>query len=228
MTGLRVIAFDLDETLWPLQPTLDRAEAVLHRWLRGHAPRIARHLGVDALRAHRRRVARERPELAWDVTALRREHLRRLLAEWGYPPGMAEEALAAFRAARDRVEPYPDVRVALGALSRRYRLVAVSNGNARLERTPLAGYLDAAFHAAGLGVAKPDPGFFRALVARLGVGPGAVMHVGDDPERDVEAARRAGLRTAWVNRAGRPWPAALEPPALTVPDLEALCDRLLA
>lgn len=228
MAGLRVLVFDLDETLWPLQPTLDRAEAALHRWLAEHAPRIARHLGVDALRAHRRRVAAERPALAHDVTALRREHLRCLLAEWGYPPGLAEGALEAFRAARDRVEPYRDVPAALGALSVRYRLVAASNGNARLGRTPLAPYLDAGFDAAALGVAKPDPRFFREIARRLGAPPGALMHVGDDPERDVEAARRAGLRTAWVNRRGLPWPRALPAPALAVPDLEALCDRLLA
>lgn len=45
-----------------------------------------------------------------------------------------------------------------------------------------------------LGVRKPDPGFYEALLARLDRRPGEVLFV-DDREANVEAARRCGVRS---------------------------------
>jgi len=51
-----------------------------------------------------------------------------------------------------------------------------------------------------LGAAKPDPRIFHAACDALGVEPGATLHIGDDLELDVLAARRAGLHAAWLLR----------------------------
>jgi putative hydrolase of the HAD superfamily len=78
-------------------------------------------------------------------------------------------------------------------------------------------------------VGKPDPGIFLAAAALLGVEPGQVLHVGDDPALDMVGARDAGLRTAWINRQGEPWPAGMGPPPdLDLPDMTALADWLEA
>jgi putative hydrolase of the HAD superfamily len=78
-----------------------------------------------------------------------------------------------------------------------------------------------------VGASKPQPAIFRAAVEKLGVAPHEVLHVGDDPVLDVGGARAAGLRTAWINRRGEPWPVELgEPPELDLPDLTALADWL--
>jgi putative hydrolase of the HAD superfamily len=53
-----------------------------------------------------------------------------------------------------------------------------------------------------------------------------VLHVGDDPEADIEGARAAGLRAVWLNRGGVPWPARSEAPELRVRSLVEL-DALL-
>ena len=47
---------------------------------------------------------------------------------------------------------------------------------------------------------------FHAACDALGVEPGATLHIGDDLELDVLAARRAGLHAAWLLRPelGRP------------------------
>jgi FMN hydrolase / 5-amino-6-(5-phospho-D-ribitylamino)uracil phosphatase len=58
-----------------------------------------------------------------------------------------------------------------------------------------------------------------------------MLHVGDDAHADVAGARAAGLGTAWINRSGAPWPAALAPADHEVADLDALVrlvERLLA
>jgi putative hydrolase of the HAD superfamily len=48
------------------------------------------------------------------------------------------------------------------------------------------------FASSELGWRKPSSEFFRAVERRLGLGPHELLLVGDDPELDVAAARRAG------------------------------------
>ena len=60
-----------------------------------------------------------------------------------------------------------------------------------------------------MGAAKPAPALFEAAMRHARAGPQASVHVGDDPFLDVDAARRLGMRTVWVNRAGGAWPPGL-------------------
>ena len=38
---ISAISLDLDDTLWPVWPTIERAERVLHAWLAKEAPKTA-------------------------------------------------------------------------------------------------------------------------------------------------------------------------------------------
>jgi putative hydrolase of the HAD superfamily len=60
------------------------------------------------------------------------------------------------------------------------------------------------------------------LLEAAGVAPEHAVHVGDDPEADVEGARRAGIRPIWVNRHRSRWPAQLPAPAHSVATLTEL------
>ncbi len=220
--GVRMLTFDLDDTLWPCFPTIHAAEREVHAWLEQAAPVLAERYDIDSLREHRMRVARENPQIAHDLTEIRLRSYRELAEQHGLPAELAQQANSIFRQARNRVTPYEEVVDALRALGRRYVLVAVSNGNAQIEHTPLAGCFAHAFMAEEVGAAKPDPALFHAASAATGIPLERAAHVGDDPERDVLAAQRAGLRSVWVNREGRDWPRELAPPDLQVPDLNAL------
>ncbi|NIR60956.1 MAG: HAD family hydrolase [Gammaproteobacteria bacterium] len=225
-TPVRLITIDLDDTVWPCAAVIARAEAELLEWLRREARSLAAEHDRDSLRGHGRAVAARRPELAHDLTAVRTESLRQLLAQSGHSPDRAEEAAAVFLAARNRVSPFPDVAPTLRALAERYLLVSVTNGNADVDRTPLAGHFHLALTAAEVGAAKPAPDIFQAALRYAAVDPGRALHVGDDPVLDVEAARRVGMRTAWVNRDGLEWPDELHPPDLIVRDCRDLQDCL--
>lgn len=50
------------------------------------------------------------------------------------------------------------------------------------------------------GERKPAPGAFRAALARLGVAAEETLYVGDDPQLDLEAARRCGLRAVSIEQ----------------------------
>ena len=53
------------------------------------------------------------------------------------------------------------------------------------------------------GVSKPDPEFFRQMIAAVPYGPDAILYVGDRLDNDILPAARLGLRTALVKRG--PW-----------------------
>ncbi|WP_426388911.1 HAD family hydrolase [Variovorax sp. R-27] len=223
---ISAISLDLDDTLWPIWPTIERAEAVLHEWLLREAPKTASLLMTPGiLRELREATAKERSDLAHDLSALRRESIRTALKRAGEDPALAEPAFDAFFAERQRVTLYDDALPALKWLSERYPLVAVSNGNADIHKTGVGRWFRTAFNARAFGSGKPHAPIFRAAAASVGLLPKDVLHVGDDAELDVVGALNAGMQAAWLVRDERPWVHGARP-QLIVPNLHALCMAL--
>jgi len=52
--------------------------------------------------------------------------------------------------------------------------------------------------------ANPDGKFFRQVVAKLGVKPDEILHIGDSSS-DVIGASLVGVKSCWLNREGRIW-----------------------
>lgn len=203
---ITAITLDLDDTLWPIAPVMERADRALQHWMEANCPEVAAVLPIDAMRALRDRVFAEHPQFGHDFTTLRLICLRAALTPHGYGEREVEQAFEAFYEARNRVELYPEVGDALERLARRAPLVSLTNGNACLERVGLAGLFRAQITARSHGAAKPDPGIFRAACALAGSAPAQTLHVGDHPEQDVLGALGAGLQAAWIDREQRGWP----------------------
>jgi len=72
------------------------------------------------------------------------------------------------------------------------RLLAIA------ERIEPLSWVPHVFASSEIGWRKPAPEFFRWIEQRLGCGSAEVILVGDDPELDVAAARRAGWRSLRV------------------------------
>lgn len=222
---LAAISLDLDDTLWPIQPVIDRADQRLHDWLVQNCPRAAAAWPIAEMRALRERVASENPTIAHDFSAQRRMSLLCALQPHGYDETHVENAFAAFSRARNEVDCFADVVPGLERLAKRYTLISLSNGNADLQHIGLARYFSFSVSAREFGMAKPAPQIFLAACARLGLSPTQVLHVGDDPHLDVVAARAAGLRSAWINRTGAVWNQP-QSPDFSVRDLHELADSL--
>jgi len=223
---LRAVAFDLDNTLWDVGPVLVRAEQSLHAWLREHCPRITERVSIEDMRAARERLARSEPHNAHDFTYLRITALVAHARECGYEDEMAARAFEVFFAARNQLQPYADVQPALERLRARYKLASLSNGNADLELIGLASLFSVSLNARQIGVAKPHPRCFEHLARDLRLDAHNILYVGDDPYLDVEAARAAGLRTAWMNRSQTPWPPNVAPADIDVADCTQLAQLL--
>ena len=222
MRGIKVLSFDLDDTLWPVAPAIIAAEQAVFEWLQARFPRAIENHSIDSMRAIRMKMAEAHPHRQHDMTFLRRRALAEQLCSAGYPEEKADEAFEVFFAARNRVQLYSDVEPALRRLRLRYRIFALSNGNADLNRCGIADYFDGHISAQSAGVAKPDARIFAELSKAACVDASEIMHIGDDPIADVLGAVNAGMRAAWVRRESRDWPAHLESPAVTISTLDEL------
>ncbi len=226
MQGIRTITLDLDDTLWPIHPVILRAEQALYAWLDEHYPRITARFSERDLLQQRLDVVDEFPDKGHDFTFMRRKVLARVAEAAGYPADYVDDAMNVFMAHRNDVEMFPEVRTALEVLGQRYTVVAVTNGNASLERIGIRELFDGVVSASSAGAAKPDPQIFDVAVEVGGAEPHETLHVGDHPECDVAGASNAGLRTAWVNRDGAEWPDHLQRPDVIVRDMAELLKLL--
>jgi FMN hydrolase / 5-amino-6-(5-phospho-D-ribitylamino)uracil phosphatase len=219
MNAPLVLSLDLDDTLWPVGPVIAAAESELLSWLRTRYPLTVSGHDIDSMRALRAEVAERFPDRSHDMTFLRHRALKDLFAAAGHAESLADEALEVFFTARNRVEFYDDVRPALIRLRSRYRLFALSNGNADLQRCGIADLFAGHVTASAAGAAKPDARIYAALLKMAGVEAHQVLHIGDDPWADVAGAMQAGMQAVWLNRDAREWPKELAAPPRTISTL---------
>ena len=80
---LRLVTFDLDDTLWDVRPVLARAEEQSFRWLAERCPAMAERFDRSAMMNFRLRLLEQRPELRHHISELRREAVRLALLDSG-------------------------------------------------------------------------------------------------------------------------------------------------
>ena len=226
LNDIRTITLDLDDTLWEIHPVIMRAEQALYAWLGENYPRITELYQPEDMRTVRSQVIAEFAERTHDLTFLRRAVLGRVGTAAGYDHTFIDDAFGVFDAVRNDVELFPEVIPTLEALKDRYKLIAVTNGNANLETIGIAHLFHDIVTAAQAGAAKPARQVFDMAVKVGGASREQTLHVGDHPEYDVDGARNAGLRTVWVNRTASVWPQQLSTPDIEVTHIGELPERL--
>ncbi|MBD9427094.1 HAD family hydrolase [Pseudomonas sp. PDM15] len=230
MMSIRLITFDLDDTLWDVAPVMHSAEAALRDWLAAEAPRLGP-VPIEHLWAIRARLLQVDPGLKHRLSELRRRILLHALLDAGYAQGeaddLAELGFQVFLAARHQVQLFPEVHPTLERLAMRYTLGVITNGNADVHRLGLADYFRFALCAEELGIGKPDPHPFQTALQHAGVAAEQAVHIGDHPGDDIAGAHAAGLRAIWFNPQGKPWEGEQLPDAQirSLAELPALLER---
>lgn len=227
---IRLVLFDLDDTLYDHSHARDRCLLALRR----HFPLLARRPLPELARRYDDILNRVHDHvLNGSMTAgqARRVRLGKLLSGEGIDPG--EEAFEM--ACRLWVETYersqravPGSRVLLESLlALGVRVGIVTNGltevqQAKIEVCGLTDLLDPVLSSEAAGRRKPDPGIFELALQRADVPPGAAVMVGDSWVNDVLGAQGAGIRPVWLNRDRRPVPEPGVPAEGPVPALDSL------
>jgi putative hydrolase of the HAD superfamily len=165
------------------------------------------------------------PQRLHDLSFMRLEMIRLGLQVSAEDQGMAAAAFEVFFAARQEVELFADALAALQKLSARWPVLALSNGNADVQRIGIGQFFCGSVSAHDAGAAKPDARIFQAAADRLQLQPERILHVGDDASMDVLGAQAFGMQTAWVNRTDQVW-SFDQLPDTTVVSMAELCDLL--
>ena len=230
---IAAISLDLDDTLWPIAPTIEHAEARLHAWFAAHFPGVAAAFPVPAMRALRERIWLENPNLQHDFTTTRVMSLRHAMLPFGALEADVQVAFEIFFAARHEVTLFPGALASLQALAARWPLVALTNGNADLSRIGLDQYFHARIDARSFGASKPDRGIFLAACNAAAARPEHTLHIGDHAHQDVFGALNAGMHAAWITDPRSEWPLMNagqllgDKPHLRAASLSELCANLL-
>lgn len=141
--------------------------------------------------------------------------LRRALADFGHtdvPEAMIDEGIRASLAYGETVwKPFPDTLEMLERLRLAgYRLGLISNffDDGWIQRTidnfGLRPWFLPILTSAGLGLRKPHPGIFRAVLEQWGLPPERALMVGDTPSQDIAGAQSVGMRAVLVTMVERP------------------------
>ena len=132
---------------------------------------------------------------------LHRESLDKLLPQFGLD-ALSPDEVADLNLAWHRLDPWPDTVAGLTRLKTKYTLATLSNGNVALmvDMAKRAGLpWDLILGAEVVRHYKPQPECYILSAELLGLRPDEMMLVAAH-RGDLEAARSAGLHTAFVHR----------------------------
>jgi 2-haloacid dehalogenase len=142
-----------------------------------------------------------RPFVRLDV--LHRENLHQVLEHYRIDAAaIPQQELEALNLAWHRLDPWPDSVQGLGRLKQRFMIAPMSNGHIRLmmDVAKRAGLpWDAILGSEVVRAYKPSPQAYLGAVEVLGLRPDQICMVAAH-NGDLAAARRCGLKTAFIPR----------------------------
>ena len=224
---IKLLTFDLDNTLWSVDPIIARAENAMMEWIYKNQPELRFKVTTVQLEQYKDKISSEQPHISHDLTQLRLTTLRKVLE--GHVAGdvnaIVAKAFEVFQRERNIVQYFPYVLETLEELAEQFPLIALSNGNADVHKVGIGHLFKHHFSAAGVGFAKPHPAMFEQALAIAKVAPYETIHIGDHPVQDIQAAKDVGMKTIWVNWMSQAWPLASKPDAI-VHNFEDLPDAI--
>lgn len=205
--SVQAISFDLDDTLWSTNQVISHAERTMENWMAQHTPLVSSLFSPDQMREKKLSFIQKNPQLVNKISLARQTFLHQLFQELGYEHAakLAKECFHVFYEARQQVILFDDVLASLGQLKKDYRLIAITNGNADVSKTPLKEVFEFSLVAEDFSKPKPHNEIFDHALERLDCDAESVLHVGDHPIHDMQGAYEIGMHTCWLDDGTRAW-----------------------
>jgi HAD superfamily hydrolase (TIGR01509 family) len=206
LRDIRAVVFDLDGTL--CRYTVSTAEGIAYALEQANLPQDA--LGdLEETAAHYNGLW---GDFEWKQEAIGRTRAavwQRLVDErGGVDPVLVPQLSEDYAAIRmPSVKLFPGARELLVALRPSYRVGLLTNGPSTMQWPKIHGMeieplFDAIVVAGDIGIYKPDPRAFAAILERLGHEADDAVYIGDSLPMDIAGAAGAGLRSVWIRRNG--------------------------
>ena len=205
---IRVITFDLDDTLWDNVPTITKAEIETRKWIENKVGKINWGDLNDFLNL-REELIKEDESIKWDISKLRKEIFRRKLAHITpekYRNKLVEDAFAVFISRRHEVKLFDGVEIALKQLSKNFLLGVLTNGNADIFRFNIGKYFSFSVSSLEAKNSKPNRAHFdKAIEIMENIKFDEILHIGDHQVNDILAAYDLGIESLWFNNNESTW-----------------------
>lgn len=207
LSHIRVLSFDLDDTLWDGHAVIIQAEKAMHDWMAQHTPKVFAAFSKETLRDHKFQFIKRNPHLINKISVARQAYLSELFSQLQYHDHQqkSEDCFQAFYKARQQVSLFDGIPEALSALKQHYQLIAITNGNADIQLTGLSDYFEFSLNAEDFEKPKPHGAIFKQALQQIGVSPEQCLHIGDHPEHDMLGAYDMGMKTCWLKDGTREW-----------------------
>ena len=205
--NIKVISFDLDDTLWSGTDVIIHAEKTMTSWMVINTPKISQSLSNEELRSRKIQFIKSNPKLRYKISQARIQFLTDLFSEFNYPQPkeLAKECFQVFYDARQKVTLFENVIDVLTELNKKFTLIAITNGNANVQAVGLEEYFDFCLNSEDFDFPKPHGDIFQAALAKAGISADQCLHVGDHPEHDMLGAKEVGIKTCWLEDGRHPW-----------------------
>tara|TARA_B100000242_G_scaffold105412_1_gene72899 strand:- start:292 stop:1020 length:729 start_codon:yes stop_codon:yes gene_type:complete len=206
---IKLITFDLDDTVWPNHKVIVDAEKALWNFLINKVPQVKDDLTEENINRIRVELVENDTSLKFNLTEFRKKVVKELLLRIGLDENEAiyysNESFNEFFKARNKVQLYKDAKTILERLHRKVTIGSLSNGNADLSIIGIKTFFDFSISSKDVGSNKPSPPHFLKALELAECKPGEAMHIGDCPVNDVGGARNCNINTIWFNCEKNKW-----------------------
>ena len=225
-SSITTLSFDLDDTLYYNEEVIQLAEQAQFDAVCQHVPE-AKLEGIQYWIDLKWQVLKQNPDLCHDVTQWRTMVISTGLENFGVKGDknrvLTQKVFDVFYLARSNFKVPQQTFDVLTQLKQKFRLIAVTNGNADFERIGLAPYFEGYYRAGERGTRmKPFADLLELATNDFNIELSSILHIGDNVSTDVKAAQNAACPSLWFNPEQKHYPAGFALPTAEYHDLADL------
>lgn len=191
---IKVISFDLDDTLYDNRPIIKAAEEASHDYLQQVFATQNKSYNRANFSELRNELLKADPARYENLTSLRRQVLKVICSDLENSELIAENALRIFLVKRNEVQIPNEIVKLIEILSTQYKLVTATNGNCSGKELAIGNYFEKHYSTEQGFKAKPHPQMLKKAIIDLQISPKSLLHIGDSKAKDGKAAVSANCQ----------------------------------
>ena len=205
---LKLITFDLDDTLWDVKPTLVNAEKKTRQFLEAKIGKLEWGSWRE-FKEIREALIKIDASYEYDVGKLRKKLLLMKIEEkvggTKEAKKLADNAFNIFYFERNKVSFFKGVKDVLSKLASEFKLASLTNGNACIKTIGLDNIFEFNVSSVDVKSNKPNSSHFEKALDLTGFTKDEMLHIGDHQINDMLAAHNFGIKHLWFNPDNQVW-----------------------
>lgn len=208
MNELKLITFDLDDTLWDNKPTIINAENKARGFIEDKIGKIYWGSFEDFLKTRNDLINKD-PSIEWDIGKLRKEIYKLKIMQSCSDVDsekITNEAFDLFMKERNKIKLFNGVKESLVSLSNIYSLGVLTNGNADVFNLEIGKYFSFSISSYEAKANKPSKEHFEMAREKIkNLSFENILHIGDHQVNDMYGANELGIEILWFNNNNQVW-----------------------